>query len=119
MKMPSLENGSLRQRLGEATADRFLRGVHGGVRLADFAGGTGLGGRLAELAGRSVLVAAHDQLAAAVALIDLDGVARRLVLCPRDQSAEHLAAIIADAEIDAILSDPAATHHATFRLPLH
>jgi acyl-coenzyme A synthetase/AMP-(fatty) acid ligase len=117
--MQPLENRSLRQRLGDATADRFLRGVHGGVRLADLAGGTGLGGRLAELAGRSVLLAAHDQLAAAVALIELDGVARRLVLCPPDLPAQHLAAIIADAEIDAIVSDRDATEHAAFGIPLH
>src|ERR1700730_1127383 len=117
--MPPIEDRSLRQRLGEATADRFLRGIHGGVRLADLAGGTGLGGHLAELAGRSVLVAARDQLAAAVALIELDGVARRLVLCPPGLPAEHLAAVIADAEVDAVVSDRDATEHAALGIALH
>src|SRR3984893_17059536 len=117
--MPPIEDRSLRQRLGEATADRFLRGIHGGVRLADLAGGTGLGGHLAELAGRSVLVAARDQLAAAVALIELDGVARRLVLCPPGLPAAHLAAVIADAEVDAVVSDRDATEHAALGIALH
>src|SRR5438105_5377896 len=101
--MPPVEN--LRQRLGEGLPGRFLQSIDCGIRLADLAGGTSLGGRLAELAGRSVLLVAHDQLAAATALIELDGVARRLVLCPPDLPAEHLAVVIADAEIDAVVSD--------------
>ena len=59
--------------------------------------GTGLGGRAAELAGRSVLVATRDQLAAALALIELDGVARRLILCTPDVTPEHLPAVVAKA----------------------
>jgi acyl-coenzyme A synthetase/AMP-(fatty) acid ligase len=101
--MPPAEN--LRQCLGEGPPGRFLQSVDRGIRLADLAGGTSLGGRLGALVGRSVLLVAHDQLAAAVALIELDGVARRLVLCPLGLPAEHLAVVIADAEIDAVASD--------------
>jgi acyl-coenzyme A synthetase/AMP-(fatty) acid ligase len=101
--MPPAEN--LRRRVGKGKAGRFLEGVDRGIRLADLAGGTSLGGRLAELAGRSVLLLARDQLAAAIALIELDGIARRLVLCPPDVPTEHLAAIIAHAEVDAMVSD--------------
>ena len=54
---------------------------------------------------RSVLVATTDQLTAALALIELDGVARRLVLCPPDSPLEHLPFIMEAAAVDAIVSD--------------
>src|SRR5205823_11428546 len=63
------------------------------------------GGRLAELAGRSVLIAVRDQFAAAIALIELDGIASRLILCPPDLPPEHLASVVAGASVDAIVSD--------------
>ena len=96
---------NLRRHLGEGNAGRFLQGVDRGIRLVDLAGGTSLGGRLAELAGGSVLLMARDQLDAAMALIELDGVARRVVLCPPHLATEHLAVIIADAEAEAVVSD--------------
>jgi acyl-coenzyme A synthetase/AMP-(fatty) acid ligase len=64
-----------------------------------------LGGRLEELRQRSVLVQTKDQLVAGLALIELDGVARRLVLCPPGLPAMHLPAIMAAAEIEAIVCD--------------
>jgi len=69
--------------------------------------GTTLGGRGAEVAGRSVLVATRDQFAAALALIELDGVAGRLIVCTPDLPSEHLPALVAKAGIDAIVSDHA------------
>jgi acyl-coenzyme A synthetase/AMP-(fatty) acid ligase len=95
---------SLRDWLDAADRDRHLHSRVTSVALADLAGGTSLGGRLPELAGRSVLVATGDQLTAALALIELDGVARRLILCPPDLAVEHLPAVIADAEVDAIVT---------------
>jgi acyl-coenzyme A synthetase/AMP-(fatty) acid ligase len=86
---------------GEA---RHLHGRETSVALGDLARGTSLGGRLPDLAGRSVLVATGDQLTAALALIELDGVARRMVLCPPDLAAEHLPRVVADAEIDAVVT---------------
>src|SRR3989442_12868962 len=71
-------------RAAGALAERTLWGAEASVRLGELAGGSSLGGRLEELRGRSVLVAARGQLTAAVALIELDGVARRPVLCPPD-----------------------------------
>jgi acyl-coenzyme A synthetase/AMP-(fatty) acid ligase len=59
---------------------------------------------VAEAAGRSVLVATRDQFAAALTLIELDGIARRLIVCAPDLGAEHLPAIIAKAGIDMIVS---------------
>ncbi len=82
-----------------------LYAVQGEVAVAELAGGSSLSVRLDRLAGRSVLLAASDQLAAALALIELDGVVRRLVLCPPDLPPEHIPSIIGAAAVDAVLSD--------------
>jgi acyl-coenzyme A synthetase/AMP-(fatty) acid ligase len=105
-------SGSLRDWLiAGADAGRHLHGRDASVALADLARRTSLGGRLDALAGRAVLVATDDQLTAALALIELDGVARRLVVCPPDVSPEHMPAVIADAEIDAVVTSDAAPSH--------
>jgi acyl-coenzyme A synthetase/AMP-(fatty) acid ligase len=57
------------------------------------------------LRGQSVLISCERQLPAVLALLQLDGIARRLALCPPDLPPAHLPAVIADAEIDAIVSD--------------
>jgi len=64
------------------------------LRLAELAGASVLGGRLEEFRGRAVLIAAKDQLTAALALIELDGVAQRIVLCPPDLAPGHFPAVI-------------------------
>jgi acyl-coenzyme A synthetase/AMP-(fatty) acid ligase len=93
-------------------------GAHASASLNMLASGTIFAGRIAELAGRSVLLATADQLTAALALIELDGVARRITLCAPDVGPEHLPAIVADAEVDAIVSDRAAPEHETLGLDL-
>ena len=80
--------------------------------------GTALGGRLAELAGRSVVLATSSQLTAALALIELDGVARRLTILPPDTAADHLGALIARAEADAVVIDDGTPDCAAFDLPI-
>lgn len=72
------------------------------VPLQAMTTGTCLAGHTADLIGRSVLVAVATQLEAALVLIELDGLARRLVLCPPDLATEHLQSVITDAEVDAI-----------------
>ena len=62
-----------------------------------------------QLAGRSVLVATRSQLLAALVMIDLDGMARRIVLAPPGLQPDHVEAVIADAGIDCILTDSAAS----------
>ncbi len=95
----------LRQALAQAQGDDGR--VLGDLPLTAIRDGSCLADRAA-FAGRSVLVITGDQLAAALALIDLDGLARRLTLCPPDTRAEHLPSIVQDAEIDAIVcSTPA------------
>jgi len=62
----------------------------------------------ADLVGAHVLLRTSDQLHAALALIALDGVAARIVICPPDVKAEHLPAVIERAAIDVVVSDDAA-----------
>jgi acyl-coenzyme A synthetase/AMP-(fatty) acid ligase len=105
--MPQSNQGSLWSRSSAAgrLSERSLWGADGSVALGDLSRGSSLGGRLEELAGRCVLVATTDQLTAALALIELDGVARRLVLFPPDLPGEHVAFVMATAAVDAIVSD--------------
>jgi acyl-coenzyme A synthetase/AMP-(fatty) acid ligase len=96
---------SLWQAMGAGEAERFLWGVDQGIRLNELVSGSSLGGRLDELRGRSVLLAVKDQLAAALALIELDGIVRRLVLCPPDPPVDHISSVIATAAVDVVVSD--------------
>ncbi len=84
---------------------RFLIGQEARVPLADLAAGSVLDGRGNELSGRSVLVLTTDQFTAALVLLELDGVARRLVLYPPDLSLEYLPSVVETANVDAIVSD--------------
>ena len=63
------------------------------LELDRFAAAGSLGDGLARLEGRSVLLAVGDMAKAAAALIELDGVARRIVLCPPGVGADALAAL--------------------------
>ncbi|HJS89944.1 MAG TPA: class I adenylate-forming enzyme family protein [Steroidobacteraceae bacterium] len=75
------------------------------VPLASLAQSSCLAGRLESLRGRSVMVAIRDQFTAAIALLELDGVARRMVLCTPDLSPEHLPHVARSAQADAWLGD--------------
>ena len=86
-------------------AARTLGSDEATVPLGGLAAASSLGGRLEELRGRFVLIATRDQLRAALALIELDGVARRIVLCPADLPAEHMPLVMATAATDATVSD--------------
>jgi acyl-coenzyme A synthetase/AMP-(fatty) acid ligase len=77
------------------------------VRLAALATASSLGGQLEELRGRTVLVATRDQLTAALALIELDGVAQRIVLCPPDLATAHFPAVIQTSGADSWVRDDA------------
>ena len=112
--------GSALWTLTAATAlrDRVLWDVDTHVALADLAHGSSLGGRLEDLRGRSILVATADQLTAALALLELDGVARRLVLCPPDLPPEHVSAVMDTAEVDAVVSGRLAPSVVTCRTEL-
>ena len=90
------------------TAAGIFHGRTASVALADLAGGSILDGRLESLRGRTVVLAMRGQLATAVALLELDGVARRLVLCTPDLTPEQLAGVSAAAEADVALDQTSA-----------
>jgi acyl-CoA synthetase (AMP-forming)/AMP-acid ligase II len=87
---------------GAAISGEF-HGRGASVALRELAAGSTLGAALEALRGRSVLIATHEQLPTALALVELDGVARRLVLCTPDLTPEQLAAVAATAQADAII----------------
>jgi acyl-CoA synthetase (AMP-forming)/AMP-acid ligase II len=103
--MPSSRPETLRQALRRAgvAAESVLDDGVQRAALTAALNGTCLGARRAQFSGKSVLVAVETQLEAALALIDLDGYARKLVLLPPDVDRAHLPAIVRDAEADAIV----------------
>jgi acyl-coenzyme A synthetase/AMP-(fatty) acid ligase len=104
--MRCIEQRPLRSWLdGAAHSDRLLlSSIDAQVPLGALARGSSLDIDLVKLRERSVLIATHDQLTTALALIELDGVARRLTLLPPDFPREHVPTIVAKAEIDATVS---------------
>jgi acyl-coenzyme A synthetase/AMP-(fatty) acid ligase len=99
------ETPALRQRLSDTSPERFLFDRSTRACYTHLARGTCFGGQLAELAGKSVLLATGSQLTSGLALIELDGVARRITILPPDAAPGHFAALIAGAEIDAVVVD--------------
>jgi acyl-coenzyme A synthetase/AMP-(fatty) acid ligase len=73
--------------------------------LAALAGGTTLGGWRSSLCGANVALCLGTQLATALALLELDGLARRIVLCTPDLTLAHLRMAIATAQVSAIVTD--------------
>ena len=96
----------LRERLGAADLrGLFLSDHRTRMPLAGLLAGSADAPSGETVAGRSVLVATSGQLAAARAMVALDGSAARLVLAPPGLPPEHLARIVADAEIDVAVTD--------------
>lgn len=99
---------SLRSMLGAAAdlSGRTLSGTDGrSLALAEMLRATSLGAGRERIAGRNVLLATRDQFLSAVALVELDGTARRIVLCPPDLPAEYLPTILGRGEIDVVVTD--------------
>jgi acyl-coenzyme A synthetase/AMP-(fatty) acid ligase len=85
---------------GFSLSDREQR-----VALGALARGTSLGIELTQVRDRTVVVYVERQLSAALAAVELDGIARRIVLCPPDLAAAKLVSVIANAEADIMLTD--------------
>ena len=96
---------ALRDYLGPELKGRTISDARHQVSLTDILSQSCLGGGLRELSGRSVLLSVAGQLIAGLAMIELDGIARRMLLCPPDLKEEHLKALIEDAGIDAVVTD--------------
>jgi acyl-coenzyme A synthetase/AMP-(fatty) acid ligase len=85
--------------------NRSVSTAEGEIALSALVAGSALYGRGDELAGRSVLIVTPDQLTTAAVLMELDGTARRMVLCPPELALGHIPFIVETAGIDAIVSD--------------
>lgn len=96
---------TLRDYLGPELKGRTISDGRRVVSLTNILEQTCLVGRFGELSGRSVLLAVSDQLVSALAMTEIDGVARRMLLCPPDLNADHVQTLIDEAEIDAIVTD--------------
>ena len=103
--MSSREIFALLDYLGPELKGRTISDARQVWSLTNILEQTCLVGRLGELSGRSVLLAVADQLTSAVAMTEIDGVARRMLLCPPDLNADHVNALIEDAEVDAVVTD--------------
>src|SRR5580700_4485925 len=105
MKMSPREIFALRDYLDPGLKGRTLSDARHAASLTELSDRTCLKGRLAELSGRSVLLAVSRQFLASLVMLEIDGIARRMLLCPPDLNTDHLQTLIEEAEIDAIVTD--------------
>jgi acyl-CoA synthetase (AMP-forming)/AMP-acid ligase II len=101
------ENRSLWDLTAQAglSPGRFVGDASAGLVLAELRDGRHIDAAAEALRGKSVLISCERQLPAVLALLRLDGVSRRILLCPPDLPPAHLPAVMAAAEVDAIVSD--------------
>jgi len=90
---------------------RFLWGPSASVAIGDLLRGSSLNTRIDELSGRSILLATRDQFASALALIELDGVADRIVICPPETPSDQFPPLIQKGAVDTVVSDYELPHH--------
>jgi acyl-coenzyme A synthetase/AMP-(fatty) acid ligase len=83
----------------------YLIGAEQRISLGDLRQRSAIASDALNLRGRSVLIASADQFLTALALIELDGQARRMTLYPPDLALEHLPYVMHYAEVDAVVSD--------------
>jgi acyl-CoA synthetase (AMP-forming)/AMP-acid ligase II len=88
-------------------ARRFIADADGQTGLAELDGGTTLDLELDAFRDSAVLIFGSQQRAAALAAVELDGIARRIVLFPPDLGPEHLPSVVAEAEVQILLTDRA------------
>jgi acyl-coenzyme A synthetase/AMP-(fatty) acid ligase len=107
MKMPPSNPATIRSSTVAAgrLASRILVGLEQKANWQQLVDGSILNCPIEDLRGKSVLLATIDQFRAAAALIQLDGIARRVVLYPPDLSLEHLAFVGKTAGCDIIVTD--------------
>jgi acyl-coenzyme A synthetase/AMP-(fatty) acid ligase len=90
--------------VGEAPSG-FLLGAQHRTALVDLLEGSPLASGVDKLRGRSVLLASADPFLTALSLIEVDGLARRVILYPPDLALEHLPYVMCHGEVDAVVSD--------------
>ncbi|QUD88235.1 ANL family adenylate-forming protein [Phenylobacterium montanum] len=112
---------SLREGLAAAPgkAGLSLHGRERSLAFEDLAARTGLGAARAGLAGRSVLIHTRSQIGAAQAMVELDGLAQRIVVCPPDLADEHLPSVVEHSGAEAIVVDGEHEPLKALGLPIH
>jgi acyl-coenzyme A synthetase/AMP-(fatty) acid ligase len=90
---------------GPTVPPGYLIGAQHRTALGELLRGSAIATGATNLRGRSVLIASADPFLVALALIECDGLARRLTLYPPDLALEHLPYVMRHAEVDAVVSD--------------
>jgi acyl-coenzyme A synthetase/AMP-(fatty) acid ligase len=119
--MPPTPPGSLRALLARAgdCSGRFLWGISSEISLGALLSGSRLRKPRSALMNRCVLISTRDQLETATALIELDGIARRMMVCPPGIDDDHLRTLVHAAGVDAVVSDDGIPTSATAAVELH
>lgn len=99
------EMSALRDCIGSGTQGRTISDAERAVTLDDALNRRCVGSETADFAGRSILIATSGQLLSALAMIELDGVVRRMLLCPPDLGRDDVANLIDSVGIDAVVTD--------------
>jgi acyl-coenzyme A synthetase/AMP-(fatty) acid ligase len=106
MRTPCNSFPSLRDAINVGgTPPSYLIGAEHRTALGDLRQGSAIASGVEKLRGRSVLIASADPFLVALALIECDGLARRMTLYPPDLALEHLPYVMRYAEVDAVVSD--------------
>src|SRR5271156_5297589 len=107
MRPPCNSFPSLRDAIdvGGTTTPGYLIGAERRAALGDLLQGSAIASGVENLRGRSVLIAAADPFLVALALIEFDGLARRMTLYPPDLALEHLPYVMRYAEVDVVVTD--------------
>jgi acyl-coenzyme A synthetase/AMP-(fatty) acid ligase len=82
-----------------------LIGAEHQTTLCALLGGSAIASGVEILRGRSVLIASADPFLVALAMIEVDGLARRMILYPPDLALEHLPYVMRYADVEAVVSD--------------
>jgi acyl-coenzyme A synthetase/AMP-(fatty) acid ligase len=105
IKMPPPPDNLLALSTRIAPASRWISDEQTHLSLAHLRTGWEFAGAIDTLCGSSVLIMTHRQLSAVMAALALDGIARRILLCPPDIDPAHIPSIVQQAEVDLILTD--------------
>ena len=91
--------------VGGTRPSGYLIGAEHRTALGDLLPGSAIATGVENVCERSVLIALTDPFLVALALIECDGLARRMTLYPPDLALEHLTYAMRHAEVDAVVSD--------------
>jgi acyl-coenzyme A synthetase/AMP-(fatty) acid ligase len=107
MKMPRNNTASLWSAIIASgnLSSHLWAGPEANASWGELAQASILESRPGELRNQSVLIATLHQFSSIAALIELDGIARRIVLYPHDLSKEHIQYVAETADVDFVVTD--------------